>query len=45
MYLKIKDKNPSTKSTRQMKAKVDTTQRENKSKQSMKNKRKKTLCK
>jgi hypothetical protein len=45
MYIKMKDKNPSIKSTRQMRAQVDTTQRKNESKQSMKNKEKKTLCK
>ncbi len=45
MYIKIKDKNPSIKSTKQMKARVDTTQRKNKSKQSMKNKEKKIVYK
>jgi hypothetical protein len=37
MYIKIKDGNPSIKSTRQMKAQVDITQRKNKNKI-------KTLC-
>jgi hypothetical protein len=36
MYIKIKDRNSSIKSTRQMKAQVDTTQRKNKSEQSTK---------
>jgi hypothetical protein len=46
MYRKIKDGNPSIKSTRQMKARVDTTQRKNnESQQSTKNKENKTLCK
>ncbi len=36
MYIKIKDGNPSTKNTRQMKAQVNTIQRKNKSKQSTK---------
>jgi hypothetical protein len=40
MYIKIKDGIPSIKSTRQMKAQVDTTQRKYKSKQSTKNKKK-----
>jgi hypothetical protein len=40
---KIKDVNPSIKSTRQMRAQIDTTQRKNKSKQSTKNNEKKIL--
>jgi hypothetical protein len=34
--MKIKDKNPSIKNTRQMRAQIDTTQRKNQSKQSTK---------
>jgi hypothetical protein len=34
LYIKIKDENQSIKSTRQMRAQVNTTQRKNKSKQS-----------
>jgi hypothetical protein len=45
MYIKIKDKNPSIKSTRQMRAQVNTTQRKNESKQSMKNKEEKIVYK
>ncbi len=46
MYIKIKDMNPSNKSTMQKKARVDIAQREkNESQQSTKNKEKKTLCK
>jgi hypothetical protein len=44
LYVKIKDENPSIKITRQMRARVDITQRKNKSKPSTKNKGK-TLCK
>jgi hypothetical protein len=44
LYIKIKDKDPSIKNIRQMRTRVDTTQRK-KNKQSMKNKEKKTLCK
>jgi hypothetical protein len=44
LYIKIKDENPSIKSTRQMRAHVDITQRKNKSKPSTKNKEK-NLCK
>jgi hypothetical protein len=40
--MKIKDGNSSIKSTRQMKAQVDTTQIKKKKKQSMSNKEKKT---
>jgi hypothetical protein len=36
MEIKIKDRNPSIKSTKQMRTQVDTTQRKNKSKQSTK---------
>jgi len=42
LYIKIKDGILSIKSTRQMKAQVNTTQRKNKSKQSTKKKKKKT---
>jgi hypothetical protein len=45
MYKKIKDGNSSIKSTWQMKARIDTTQRKNESKKSTKNKEKKTLNK
>lgn len=46
LYIEIKDKNPFNKSTRQKKARVDTTEREKiESQQSTKNKEKKTLCK
>jgi hypothetical protein len=48
LYIKIKDGNPSIKSIRQMRTQVNTTQRgkkKNKSKQLMKYKEKKTLCK
>jgi hypothetical protein len=45
MYIKIKYKNPSIKNTKQMRAQVDTTQRKNEKKQSMKNKKNNTLCK
>jgi hypothetical protein len=40
MYKKIKDGNPSIKSTREMRARVNTTQRKNESKQLTKNKEK-----
>jgi hypothetical protein len=45
LYIKIKDENPSIKSTRQMKAQVNTTQKGKKNKKSTKNKENKTLCK
>jgi hypothetical protein len=45
LYIKIKDDNLSIKSTRQMRAQVDTTPKKNESKQSTRNKEKKTLCK
>jgi hypothetical protein len=45
MYIKVEDRNPSIKGTRQMRARIDTNQRKNKSKQSTKNKEKKTPCK
>jgi len=41
LIYKIKDKNPSIKSTRQMRTLIDTTQRKNENKQSTKNKEKK----
>jgi hypothetical protein len=44
MYIKIKDKDQSIKSTRQMKIQADTTQRKNESKQSTKNKEKKSYA-
>jgi hypothetical protein len=44
LYIKIKYGNPSIKSTRQMKAQENTSQRKNESKQSTK-KKGKTLCK
>jgi len=46
LYIKIKYGNTSIKSTRQMRAQENTTQRKNESKQSTKkNKKGKTLCK
>jgi hypothetical protein len=46
MYIKLNNGNPSIKSTRQMKAQVNTTERrKNESQQSTKNKEKKILCK
>jgi hypothetical protein len=39
LQIKIKDANPFNKSTRQMRTQVDTTERENKSKQSTKQKK------
>jgi hypothetical protein len=44
MYIEIKDNNSSIKSTRQIKAQVDTTQREKK-KQTINQSNIKTLCK
>jgi hypothetical protein len=41
MYIKIRDGNPSIKSTRQKRTQVDTTQRKNKSKKSTKKKKRK----
>jgi hypothetical protein len=46
MYIKLNNSNPSIKSTRQMKAQVNTTERrKNESQQSTKNKENKILCK
>jgi len=41
LIYKIKDENPSIKSTRQMKTLINTTQRKNRNKQSIENKEKK----
>jgi hypothetical protein len=46
LYIKIKDENPSIKSTKQMRAQVNTTQKKKtKTINQQKNKENKTLCK